>query len=179
MAVLQHSVPVVGYFDAEILPVQAVPFRRQVLNCEFVMHYALFELVANHDVQRVCQFISFSPYKRRLRLVHCAVEFLRVVSLHLFREEAHEFREYKAAERSAPADDVFIKPALALVYAHRHSAVEHRVGELAGRTCIIKRMPAFVDHAVHGKCEIILVIMRGDALIMMRTEARCKWMLCC
>ena len=149
MAILQHSASVIRHVYAEIFLVQAVPLGREILHFKLVMHHALFQLIAYHDVQRVCQLIGFGPYERRLDFVYAAVEIISSVPGHLFRKNALELREYHAAEGFAPAYDILVESALALMDAHRDTAVKGREGKLARRTRVIEGMTAFVYDAEH------------------------------
>ena len=165
VAVLQHAVFVVRNVHAKVFLVELVPFRRKILNCKLAGHNALLQLVAHHYVQAVCDFIGLRADKRGLGLVHGLVEFLRRASFHLFREQFAELGENESAERSAAPQDVLVETALALVNAHGHAAVQHRVCQVVRRTRVVERVSAFVDDAVHGAREIVLVIVRGYSLI--------------
>ena len=127
-------------------------------------------------MQAVGDLVGLGADERGLGLVDSTVEFLRRVARER-GEELAELRENKTREGAGAAEQVLIKPALALVDTHGNAAVEHRVGKFVRAAGIVERVSALVDDGEHGGSKVILKIVRRDALVEMRAEGRGEGML--
>ena len=127
-------------------------------------------------MQGIGELIRLDPDKAGLRAVDGAVKFLRAAPE--LREVFPDHRNNIRAEGAASAQNILVKAALALVNAHGDAAVQDGVGQLIGAARVIEGVAPLVDHAVHGVGEIVLVIMRGNALVQVGAQRGGKGVLC-
>ena len=167
MRILQNAVRIVRHIHTEIFLIQAVPLRREFLRRELAVHQLPFQLIAHHDVQRIGQLICLNADERRLDTVNRTIQFFRRAPGKLRGEKLRKLREHIGDKPAAAANDVLIKARLAFMNTHGDAAAERGIGVLIRNPHLIQRVAALMDHTKHGRREIILIIMRGDAHVIL------------
>ena len=176
MGVLQTAHPVIGHLDSQVLFIQFIPATRHIFHGKLTGDQLFFNLISNHNVQRVGKFVGFCPDETGLGLVDCPIEHFFVYILELLREKRFHFREDGMDKAAAPADEVFIEPALAFVNAHGHAAAKDGGVVLIVRVQFIQGVTALMNHGIHAGCQAVFIVMGGNAHILI-VKVRGKGML--
>ena len=165
MGILQAAFPVVLRADAEVFLVQAIPNLWKFGNGKLSADQLLFDFITHHHVQGVGQLIGLRADQRRLRVVDFPIELLFRYSRELLRKDLPAGFQKRTGKRSAPADDILIKAALALMDAHGSPAVQAGVVEAVVSVHLIEGMAALMQHGIDRGQHRVFMIMRGNAQI--------------
>ena len=163
VAVLQGAALVIRHIHAKHFLIQPVPFARDVRHLQVTGNHSLFQLIADHDMQGIGQFIRFCPDQGGFGQVDGGVQRVFRDVLHLGGEDFLHDLQQGSAEGAAAADQVLIEPGLAFMDAHGYAAGEACELQVIPHVQLIQGMTAFMDHAVQAGERIILEIVGGDA----------------
>ena len=166
VAVLEAAVLVVGDIHAQIFLVHAVPLGGNVRHRQGAVDEALLDLVADHHVDAIREFVALSSDQGGLGLVDRTVEHPGIDVCQLLREQLLQLGEHQLHEGTAAADEVLVKTALALVDGHGSAASQ--IGKFVGVAAaqLVEGMAALVDDGVHGEGQVLLVVVGGDADVL-------------
>ena len=117
-------------------------------------------------MEAVGQLVRLGADEGGLGLVHGAVELLRRHVGQLPGEELLHLGEDGLDKGQGAADQVFVEPGLALVDAHGHAPGQAGVLQLVGDAQLVLGVAPLVDDGVHGEVHIVLVVMGGDAHVL-------------
>src|SRR4029078_9559728 len=143
--VLEHTVRVVGYVDAEVARHRLVPDARELAEVE-PAHDLLFDLEAQDDVEVVRRLVGLDAYEARPDVVDRAEPRLLVDVAELARERLLHAGIEPAPERSAAPDEVLPEPRLRLVQPERRAARERRPLERRVDAVLVQAVSALVHH---------------------------------
>ena len=111
-------------------------------------------------MEAVGQLVGLCADQGGLRPVDRPIQVLGGVALQT--EQRLNFGEHVFAEGQTPAQQILIEAALALMDAHGHATVQHRVGEGFVTAGVVEGVTSFMDHAEHGVGEVLFVVVGGD-----------------
>ena len=116
-------------------------------------------------MQGIGQFIRLGPDQGGFGQVDGGIQLVFRDVLHLGGEDLLHDLQQGRAEGAAAADEVFIEPGLAFMYAHGYAVGQ--IGELqvVPDVQLVQGVTAFMDDAVHAGEGIILIIVGGDTHI--------------
>ena len=107
MGILKRSLPIAGNINAQIFLVKPLPFGRNILGGKASVDELLLNIIANHDMQALGQFIRFGSDERRLCPVDGKIEIMSGNFFELLREKLLHLRENVFDECLASSDEIF------------------------------------------------------------------------
>ena len=167
MGILQHALGVVGHVHAQILLVEPVPGLGQVLDLQGAGDQLLLQLVPDHDVEGVGELVRLRADEAGLALVDGQVEVVGGDVLERLGPQLLDVGQDVGEEGFAAADDVLIEPALGLVDAHAGAAAQGGVLDVVADVQLVEGVAPLVDDGVHAGGESLLVIVGGDAHVVL------------
>ena len=119
MDVLKAAVRVVRHVDAEVFFIFRVPQRGDLVDRDIAVYERLLQLVADEDVQAVCQLVGLGADKAGAGDVD---GFVQLALAHVGQVAAYlkQLRIYKVDERLAAAYEVFVEAGDRLVHGVGH-----------------------------------------------------------
>src|SRR5713101_3028145 len=161
--VLQDSLTIVGYIEAEVRLERLVPRLGQIANLESAVEHVVLQLESQQDVKVVSDLVRLDPDERRVRLVDRAVERLGIDALERLGKRPLQAREEVIPERKAASDQVLPQPRLRLVHARRGAVPQVGSVEVAPDALEVHPMAGLVDRTEEAFVEEVAINARRDA----------------
>ena len=117
-------------------------------------------------MEAVGQLIGLDADEAGLGFVDRAVELLRADAAQLPGEERLHLGIDRLHKGPRPADEVLVEPGLALVDAHGDAAREAGILQIVPDAQLIQGVAALMEDGVHGGRHVVLVVVGGDADVL-------------
>ena len=166
MNILQHPLGIIGGRDAQIILHLVVPCLGKVRNDQTALHHGDLQFQAQHDVQIIGGFVRLNTDEGGFNDVDTLIKSFQADITQLTREDFLQLGVVMFPEGQAAPNQVFPHAGLGFMNGHGSSGCQRGAFVFLGNPLFIKRVPAFVHGAKHGRIEVVLVNTGGDAHII-------------